>query len=174
MPAKNPRLSVTLTPEAAAVIARIAHLRHVSSSSVVGEIVELITPIFERVAQALEAAAALAGEADSATRDIVAGLDRAQSRLEAQLGLALGDMEAGYLPLLQQAEKVHRRSARARRRAGDAAGAPTAAAPARTGSTPVPVTRGSGHPKRGPGAGKTGQRVKGGKAGRKGGSGGGV
>lgn len=56
MPAKNPRISVTVTPETSAILSRMASLQGGSVSSVVGELLEFVLPIFERIGHALEAA----------------------------------------------------------------------------------------------------------------------
>lgn len=160
MPTKNPRISVTLTPESAAILAQIAKLSNGSVSSLVGELIETTRPVFERMAHALEAAALLENEANAAKQDIAAGLQRAQDRLETQLGLALDSMDDGLRPILEQAEKVSRRAARTPRRPREAEGPRGAEEAAPAVSTPVPVTRGSGTPKRGkPGGGKGGRRA---------------
>lgn len=161
MATKNPRISVTLTPETAAVLARISTLSKGSVSSLVGELLETTLPVFERMAQALEAAAQLESEAKSAKGDIAAGLQRAQDRLEDQLGLALTTMDDGLRPILEQAEKVSRRAAKAPRAVRGAGGLRQSEKASEAVSTPVPVTRGSGTPKKG----KTGE-VKGGRRAR--------
>lgn len=150
MPAKNPRISVTVTPETSAILARMAALQGGSVSSVVGELLEFVLPIFERIGDALEAAEQIKHQATESRVEIVEGLERAQQRIEAQLGLALDDLDHGYKPLLQLAEGVNRRKAKAEPErstvSGSAARAP--ARPSRKGaSTPVAVTRGSGTPK---------------------------
>jgi hypothetical protein len=76
-------------------------------------------------------------------------LERAQHKLETQMGLMLTEMDDHTRPLLKAAERVTRRGA-----GGSATGA-RAARPgpepkARSGlTTPVPLTGGSGHPKTG-------------------------
>lgn len=155
MPAKNPRLYVTVTPEAAAVLSRLAALRSESVSGVVGGLIESTLPVFERMAAALEAAAALSDAADEATADIVRGLTRAQQRAETQLGLALDDLDEGTRPLLGLAESVSRRAAGSK---GRGLVEPRSSEPAAVASTPVPVTRGSGPPRKAKSKGKPGGR----------------
>jgi len=135
MPAANPRLSVVLSPSAAAVVDELAVVTKQSKSAVVASLVDLAVPVFERVVVALRAAQQVE---EGAKGEIAEGLDRAQRRLEVQLGLAMDDMEQGFRPLLQEAEKVERRRAAGKRSAA-ASGRPT----------PVPVTRGSGPPAKG-------------------------
>jgi polyhydroxyalkanoate synthesis regulator protein len=146
MPTTNPRITITLTPGVAAVLRELSKLAGNSQSAIVGELLETSLPVFERVVSALRAAATIQ---ESAKTEIASGLERAQSKLEKQMGLMLGDMDETMRPLLEQAEKVARRGA-----------APIGAATKR-GRTPVPLTGGSGHPK----VGKNGKRA-GGQRGR--------
>ncbi len=118
MPTLNPRITITLTPSVAVVLREMSHLAGNSQSAVVGELLEMCLPVFERVVAALKAAASIQ---ESAKTEIAAGLERAQAKLEQQMGLNLGEMDELLRPLMETAEKVARR-----------------------GSTPVPVTRGSG------------------------------
>jgi hypothetical protein len=68
---------------------------------------------------------------DRANEDIRDGLQRAQSNLEGQLGLVLDDFDAGTRPILEAAEAISRRRAKA----GDKRSAPALAQ--RSGPTPV-------------------------------------
>jgi hypothetical protein len=128
MPTPNPRITVTLTPELHAVMRRLSELTGGSQSSIVAELLTTSLPVFERVIRVMEAARS---EHAEMVTGIAANLADAQSRIEAQLGLALDDFDGATLPLVKEAEKVARRS---RRRL----------------STPVPVTRGSGTPQGAP------------------------
>ena len=152
MPTVNPRLSVTLTPELAAILRKVATLADKSQSAFVAELLEASTPVFERMAKLLEAA----HEAkEHLSQDMAAGLEGAQARLESQLGLALGEMDEGFRPILEVAEDLRRR----RPKAGGGVPARGEAPPASGragGATPVPVTRGSGTPRGGPAKGKKG------------------
>lgn len=153
MPTLNPRISITLTPATAAVLRELAALGGQSQSSIVGELLETSLPVFERVVAAMRAASTIQA---SAKAEIASGLERAQVKLEDQMGLMLGDMDATMRPLLEAAEKVTRRGA-----GGGAGGRALArtAAPAKAPNrltTPVPLTGGSGHPKRAKGRGSKG------------------
>jgi hypothetical protein len=139
----NPRINATLTPAAAAVLRELSELTGNSQSSIVGDLLESAVPVFSRVCTALRAAAEINA---SAKTEIAAGLERAQTKLEGQLGLMLGDMDDTLAPLLQQAEKIARRGA-----------ATVGAAPRRSGSPPVAVTRGVGQPGRRATAAKSGR-----------------
>ena len=141
MPTKNPRLSVTLTPELSAVLDRLSVLADNSKSSLVAELLAEAVPIFERMITVLEAAHTLKAQASGGMAEIGAGLARAQARMETQLGLCLDDLDEGVRPILEQAEKVARRGAR-----GMGAARPRGS---RSVTTPVPVTRGLGPQKRG-------------------------
>jgi len=143
MPTVKPRLTITLTPQVAAILRELSALAGNSQSAIVGELLQMSAPVFERVVAGIRAAKMIQ---ESAKAEIAAGLERAQVKAEAQLGIVLEDLDAGIRPILEEAEKVRRRGPGART---DAAGAAWAAV-RRRGSTPVPVTRGSGSPAKGP------------------------
>lgn len=149
MPAKNPRLTITLQPSVHALLRRLSDLTDKSQSSLVAELLEQSAPVFERMVKVLEAAHAAK---DSLRTSMVESLERAQTKLEGQLGLALETIDDGCRPVLEAAEAVTRRAARSPggRLAGRRGGAGGAAA------TPVPVTRGSGVPGKARKGGKSG------------------
>lgn len=142
MPTLNPRITITLTPATAAVLRELSAVTGNSQSAIVADMMAMAVPVFEKVVAGLKAAQGIEA---SARAEIVAGLERAHTKIEAQLGLALGDMTESFRPLLEEAEKVKRRSPGARGGA-PAGGEVPAGKRFRRGSTPVPVTRGSGHP----------------------------
>ena len=137
MPTTNPRITITLTPAVASVLRELSKLAKNSQSAIVGELLETSLPVFERVVAALQAAATIQA---SAKTEISSGLERAQAKLESQMGLLLGEMDEAARPLLEAAEKVTRRGA------GEARVARTPA-PRKALRTPVPLTGGSGHQK---------------------------
>ena len=109
MPATNPRLSITLAPSVAAVLRELSALTGNSQSAMVAELLEEAQPVFTRMIRILRAAE----QAKKAVKEeLVAGMDAAQERLEAQLGLALGEMDEFEGRLLQTAERVGRRAGR--------------------------------------------------------------
>ena len=59
MPTQNPRLTVTLTPEVSAVLRELSALAGSSQSAVVGDLLQSSLPVFERMVQAMKAAAML-------------------------------------------------------------------------------------------------------------------
>ena len=117
MPTLNPRLTITLQPQLAAILRRLSQLTGNSQSSMIGELLADSLPIFERMVEVLEAAQKLREKAMEAPDEVSRSLDRAQARIEAQLGLVLDDMGEGVRPLLEAAEKVERRGARGAKRA---------------------------------------------------------
>ena len=123
MATSNPRITVTLTPAASAILRELAHCNGSSQSSIVGELVEMSVPVFERLVIALRAASTIQSGAKA---EIAAGLERAQGKAEAQMAAMLGEMDVATRPLLEQAEKVNRRRKSAAR------------------TTPLPLTGGSG------------------------------
>lgn len=159
MPATNPRLTVTLKPSVQSVLQRLSSLTGDSQSSLVGGLLEQSLPVLERMVQVFEAA--------DATKLVLAAhmadsLDRAHTKLEDQLGLALDTFDSGIRPILDAAEKVERRTSKTRASSGRGAAVAaspelamgartvppaTAAAAVLAVPTPVPVTRGSGTPK---------------------------
>lgn len=89
MPTQNPRISVTLTPEIAALLDRLSVLVGNSKSSMVAELLAEAVPIFERMITVLEAAQTLKEQATGGIAEIGAGLALAHARMESQLGLCL-------------------------------------------------------------------------------------
>lgn len=126
MPAVNPRLSVTLKPSTAALLARLCSLTGNSQSSTVGELLTTCEPVFERMVLVMEAANEVATEAademSRAATEMADSFRRSHGRIEQQLGLCLDEWEKGTGELLGAMEKVQRR---ARRKPAAAAGAGT-------------------------------------------------
>jgi hypothetical protein len=107
MPAKNPRLTITLQPTLAAQLRRLSELTGNSQSSLIAELLEGSTPVFDRMIVLLEAA----HQAKEAMRgQVVEGLDQAQAKLEKQMGLALDTWDTAAAPLLDQMEAIKRRA----------------------------------------------------------------
>lgn len=110
MPATNPRLTITLSPPVAAMLRHLSELTGSSQSSMVADLLQESLPIFERMAKVLEAAKAAQAALSS---EMASSLERAQTKIEAQLGLALDQFDQGAAPLLELAEAVQRRRRRA-------------------------------------------------------------
>ena len=114
MPAKNPRLTITLKPSLAAQLRKLSELTGNSQSALIGDLLDGSGPVFDRMIQVLEAAKT----AQQAIKGkLVEDMDAAQTRMEDLLGIALEDFDNLTLPLLDDAEAVKRR---ARRTAGGA------------------------------------------------------
>lgn len=135
MPAKNPRLTITLKPSTAALMRRMSELTGNSQSALIGELLEANEPVFERLVLLLQAAHDAKAAVSEETK---AGLEAAQAKLEKQLGLALDTMDEATQPLLAHMESLQRRAAGAGgggpRRAGDTAPARAA------GRRPTPMS----------------------------------
>ena len=129
MTTANPRITVTLQPEVHAVLRRLSQLTGSSQSAMVGELLMESLPVFERMAEVLNAAEQLRLQGMKASDEVKHALARAQGRMETQLGLAMDDMDAGSMLLLKEAEKLQRR--------GAAAGKRSAASAPRSGATPI-------------------------------------
>ena len=106
MPAKNPRLTITLQPTLAAQLRKLSELTGNSQSSLIGELLEGSGPVFDRMIQVMEAAKT----AKESMRGRIAGdIEQAQARLEEGLGMALEGFDQWTGSLLDEAEAVTRR-----------------------------------------------------------------
>lgn len=125
MPAKNPRLTITLQPTLAAQLRKLSELTGNSQSSLIGELLEGSGPVFDRMIQVMEAAKT----AKESMRGRIAGdIEQAQARLEEGLGMALEGFDQWTGSLLDEAEAVTRRARKGpaeRDGAGLGAAAPT-------------------------------------------------
>lgn len=122
MPAKNPRLTITLQPTLAAQLRKLSELTGNSQSALIGELLEGSGPVFDRMIQVMEAAKT----AKEAMRGRIAGdIEQAQSRLEEGLGMALEGFDQWTCSLLDEAEAVTRRGVGKRSAARPGASAPT-------------------------------------------------
>ena len=123
MPTAKPRITVTLEPHSHEVLSRLSAASGDSMSQIVSGFVEMAIPSLERVVAIMERAKAAPEEFRAGLR---ASIDRADRTLVPALEQAIGQADM-FL-------------------AGAVASA--ASAVSEGGSTPVPVTRGSGRPKR--------------------------
>jgi len=122
MPAKNPRLTITLQPALAAQLAELSRLTGDSQSSIIADLMSQAAPVFDRVIQVLQAAK----QAKSELKERMASdLDQAQAKIEKQLGIVLDDFDDYTGSLLAEVEAVKRR---ARRKPREDARAPHAGA----------------------------------------------
>lgn len=134
MPAKNPRINVTLKPSTHAQMQEVSRLTGNSLSSMVAEMLEQAEPVFSRLVRVLSAAE----QAKQEVRDRMGSdLATAQAQIEKQLGLALGEFDTFSGNLLAEVEQVRRRARRA-----PAAGKRSAAAGARRAPSTPPSNRG--------------------------------
>jgi hypothetical protein len=92
------------------MLRHLSELTGSSQSSMVADLLQESLPIFERMAKVLEAAKAAQV---ALSTEMASSLERAQTKIEAQLGLALEQFDEGAAPLLQLAEAVQHRRRRA-------------------------------------------------------------
>lgn len=120
MPAKNPRLTITFEPSFMARLRRLSELTGNSQSALVSDLLKGCGPVLDRLITVLEAAEAAKAELPAT---LVRDMEVAQSRVEAQLGLALDDYDKVASGLVEHAEEIRRRSTSAstRKRAGGGA-----------------------------------------------------
>lgn len=116
MPTSKPRITITLEPAAYETLTRLAAASGDSMSKIVAGYVELAMPALGRLADLLERARSAP---DEVRRGLLAAVERAERELM-----------PGAMAVKEQAEELFQ---------GLAEGIPG-------GSTPVAVTRGSGHP----------------------------
>ncbi|WP_205902867.1 hypothetical protein, partial [Salmonella enterica] len=98
MPTKNPRLTMTLSPETAAQLRRLSELTGNSQASLVSELLEGQKFTFDRVILALEEASSVRS---NMVRSLAEDMEKSQRVLEDQLGLSLGDVDTVTAPLFE-------------------------------------------------------------------------
>lgn len=107
MPAKNPRLTITLPPSMHAMLRRLSELTGNSQSALIAGLLEGSEPVLARTIHVLEAAE----EAKEAMRGkLAADMAQAQGQVESQLGLALESFDKWTGHLLEEVEQVKRRA----------------------------------------------------------------
>jgi len=107
MPIKNPRLTITLEAHFAAQLRRLSELTGNSQSQIISELLEDSEGVFSKMIQVLEAAQVARQEIKGC---ITLDIQKAQERMERQLGLSIDDpADTVTLPLLAEVEKVARR-----------------------------------------------------------------
>lgn len=110
MPTQNPRLTVTLKPSTHAQLREMSRLTGNSQSAMIAEILEGSGPVFARLIEVLTAAE----EAKKEVRHKMANdLEKAQTKMEKQLGLALDTFNTHTGSLIEQVEAIRRRARRA-------------------------------------------------------------
>ena len=125
MPAKNPRLTITLQPSLAAQLRKLSELTGNSQSALIADLLEGTGPVFDRMIQVLEAAKTAK---ESMRGKLADDMEHAQSKMEGALGLVLEGFDEFTGSLLDEAEAVTRRARRGpavRGVSGPGAAAPT-------------------------------------------------
>jgi galactokinase len=106
MPTKNPRLTMTLSPLMAAQLKRMSELTGNSQASLVSELLEGSTTVFDRLIRVLEAAQGVKNETFS---QFAGDMKASQAKMEKQLGLMLADFDGVTAPLIDHLEQIPRR-----------------------------------------------------------------
>ena len=132
MPAKNPRLTITLQPSLAAQLRKLSELTGNSQSALIGDLLEGTGPVFDRMIQVLEAAKSAK---ESIRGKLADDMEHAQAKMEGALGLVLEGFDEFTGSLLDEAEAVTRRA----RRKG-AAGAARAPSGGLGAAAPTPIS----------------------------------
>ena len=120
MPAKNPRLTITLQPSLAAQLRKLSELTGNSQSALIGDLLEGSGPVFDRMIQVLEAAKTAK---ESMRGKLADDMEQAQAKMEGALGMVMDGFDQFTGSLLDEAEAVTRRA----RRKAPASGARTPA-----------------------------------------------
>ena len=84
MPAKNPRLTITLKPQLAAQLRRLSQLTGNSQSSMIGEMLQGSGEVFARMIEVLEAAESVKA---SMKGKLAQDIGAAQTKMETGLGI---------------------------------------------------------------------------------------
>ena len=120
MTTQNPRLTITLQPTIAAQLKELSRLTGNSQSPLIAELLDGSSAVFARVIQVLTAAE---GAKQALKGKLSEDMEKAQTRVEAQLGLVMEEFDTSTGDLIDQMEQIKRR-ARGPGRA-DAAAPPT-------------------------------------------------
>lgn len=155
MPTTKPRITITLDPRSHEVLTRLSAASGDSMSQIVASFVDLALPSLERVVAVLERAKTAPAEARAG---LAAAIERAERNLMPLMQEALGQQDmflADIGAAVPDADAQRPQLERPRRKASGhplppakvQAYADTNGVPPR-GSTPVPVTRGSGGPRK--------------------------
>lgn len=110
MTAKNPRLTITITPALKAQLAHLSALTKQSQAALIAELLEGSQPIFSRLIETLEAAQN--AKADMRGR-LTTDMRAAQERIESQVGVVLDTFDTVTGDLLAEAEGIQRRARKA-------------------------------------------------------------
>lgn len=106
MPAKNPRLTITLKPALAARLRRLSELTGNSQSSMIGEMLEGSESVFDRMIEVLEAAETAK---ESMKGKFAQDMGHAQTKMEKGLGMVVDGFDHFTASLLDEAAAGTRR-----------------------------------------------------------------
>lgn len=135
MPAKNPRLTITLQPSLAAQLRKLSELTGNSQSAIIGDLLEGTGPVFDRMIQVLEAAKTAT---QSMKGKLANDMEQAQTKMENALGVVMESFDEVTGSMLDEAKSVTRRARKkAPARAGEARTPAPSFAPELAESTPI-------------------------------------
>lgn len=150
MATTKPRITVTLEPHAYEVVSRLSKANGESMSAIVTGLVDLAVPSFERVVVVLERAASASDEVKAGMR---AALDRADRDVLPHMLAAAGQGDMFLAGLVAEGEAAPAAPGTALPSQAPAEQPKRGRKVSAEGSTPVPVTRGSGAQRGSPGGG---------------------
>jgi hypothetical protein len=150
MPTENPRVNVTLRPHQYELLSRLSKAQGRSRSAVLVELLEMVTPVLERVVVVVEAASRAQTQA---RLGFIKSAEQAEAAILPHVQAALGQFDW----LISEAETAaHTPTASAPLAEGEGRKGAQPPRPRRSpkphgrrGKDPRPVTRGSGHKPKG-------------------------
>ena len=90
MATQKPRITVTLEPHVYEVLSRLAELQGGSKSSIISDLLESVSPVFERTCYVLQ----MANSASSGLNDdIRASMERSEAKIQAMMDDAMGQLD---------------------------------------------------------------------------------
>ncbi len=136
MATQKPRITVTLEPHVYEVLGRLAELQGGSKSSIISELLESVSPVFERTCYVLQ----MANSASSGLNDdIRASMERSEAKVRAMMDDAMGQLDIFAADLSRASQEGSGGVGGVRAtRADDGAGDSTLPPHSNTGVTPKP------------------------------------
>lgn len=98
MATQKPRITVTLEPHVYEVLTKLAGLQGGSRSGIISDLMESVTPIFERTCYVLQ----LAETANTGmNKDIKASMERSDTKLQEMMADAMGQLDIFSMDLIR-------------------------------------------------------------------------
>jgi hypothetical protein len=147
MPTRNPRVNVTLSAQQYDLVSRLSNAQGRSRSAVLLELLEIVTPVLERVVVSVEAAQRVQVQAREGLRESV---EAAEAAILPHVASSMGQLDLLVEAAIRAQEGPLHPFAYPGRERKRAAGAHRTAS-RKSGSGPRPVTRGPGRGAKAPG-----------------------